>query len=398
MRELLFFLIMCLLQNAVASTFVGNGGNAGDIELQITLGQIQKGFEFINRDKDAGPEKLCICSQGFSGRPICDVLKQLTEDQVLYCSKVIRMKAEDLARVVGKKDQLKLQWTNKEIEVEELGALRGADAVTNQQEQSITIKQDRFLQMNESEKVFLLAHELFHLTSLQGALLKDEGAIGPFKSKDGGRQLLNAMAATLVVLSDEYGVFRSNESTLKRSKSYVQNWLTLGLVGVSTPNDPTTALDIERASGFQLGYRYQVNSDFGVVLDFQNLNGEKKILSTAMAKENRRIFSLGGAYRWFPFSNPLSFSGQSHFVMAATLDLHSGSYEVSDPSIGTSASSSSTGYTFACKYFIPFQSGFWGHAGIAYSGLNYRYNLDNQMNLDYKNNGTSLALGVSYGF
>jgi len=41
MRFFILTLTVLLTQQTFASTFVGNGGNAGDIELQMTLGQVR---------------------------------------------------------------------------------------------------------------------------------------------------------------------------------------------------------------------------------------------------------------------------------------------------------------------------------------------------------------------
>jgi hypothetical protein len=382
----------------MASTFVGNGGNAGDIELQMTLGQVQQSLGFIDRDKDVEGQNLCVCSQSFEGRPVCDVLKQLNSEQVRFCSKFMRLKAADLGRLVAQKDQLSFSWTHQQIEVQEEGALRGADAVTNAKNMSMTLNQKRFLEMDENERVFLISHEMFHLTTYQGATLSDEGDIGPFKGADGGRQFINAMAATVVLQANEYGVFKAYERAEKRSKSYKKNWVTVGYGSVTTANDTSTPYDIEKVTGGQFAYRYQWTPEIGLLAQFSSLKGSKGILSTIEAAENRNILGVGASYRWFPFSNPLTGLGQSHFVFGGTMDLLDAKYEIHDPSSGTTAKTSATGYTLSCNYFIPFDSGLWAYAGVGYSSLQYSYNLANLTNLDYKNNGTTFALGVSYGF
>lgn len=398
MRILIFIFAILSAYQGVASTFVGNGGNAGDIELQMTLGQAQQSLEFVDRDKDLEDQNLCTCSQSFEGRPVCDVLKNLNQEQVRFCSKFMRLKAADLSRLLGQKDQLSFSWTHEQIEVQEGRQRRSADAVTDPKNMSMVLNQKRFLEMDESERVFLVSHELFHLTSYQGAFLSDEGNIGPFKGMDGGRQLINAMAATVVLQAHKYGVFRGYQAAERRSKSYKKNWLSAGYQSVTTENDPSTALDIEKTTGGHFGYRYQWTQEVGFITQFTSLKGSKGILTTAEALEQKNILSLGAAYRWFPFSNPLTGLGQSHFLLGATLDLLNAQYEIHDPSVGTTAKTSSTGYTLLCNYFIPFSSGLWAYAGLAYSSLHYSFNLDNQLNLNYKNDGTAFALGVSYGF
>lgn len=398
MRLLICILGLVFTQAAVASTFVGNGGNAGDLELQITLGQARKSLEYIDTDKDDPELKLCTCSAQFEGRPVCDVLKQLNKEQVNFCSRFVAMKSADLARVLKQKDQLSFTWTHDQIEVQETGRLRGADAVTDPNKMAMTLNQKRFLEMTESERLFLMSHELFHLTNHQGKTLSDEGDIGPFKGADGGRQFINAMAATIVMQASDYGVFRDYAAAQKRSKSYKQTYVSVAYASMSTPNDDTTAFDINRTSGGDLNVRYQLTNEFGVLGHLSVLTGEKTILSTIKAKESRNILGGGVSYRWFPFSNPLTATGQSHFVFSGMLDVLSGTYKYDEEGVGGSASTTTTGLTVGCNYFIPFDAGVWGYAGVSASSLKYSYNLDNQVDLKYKDNGTTFALGVTYGF
>lgn len=398
MRLLIGILGIIFTQQVMASTFVGNGGNAGDLELQITLGQARKSMEYIDKDKDDPDLKLCTCSPQFEGRPVCDVLKQLNKEQINFCARFVAMKAPDLARVLTQKDQLSLSWTHNQIEVQETGRLRGADAVTDPAKMTMTLNQKRFLEMTESERLFLVSHELFHLTTYQGRTLSDEGDIGPFKGADGGRQFINAMAATIVMQASDYGVFRDFSAAQKRSKSYKQTYVSVAYHSMSTPNDDSTSFDINRTSGGDISVRHQLTSEFGVLGHLSSLSGEKTILSTIKAKETRNILGVGVGYRWFPFSNPLTALGQSHFVFSGMLDFLNGTYVYDEQGVGGTAKTSTTGLTVGCNYFIPFDAGFWGYAGVSASSLKYSYNLDNQVDLKYKDNGTTFALGVTYGF
>ncbi|WP_413288648.1 hypothetical protein [Bdellovibrio sp. HCB337] len=398
MRFIILTLTVLLTQQTLASTFVGNGGNAGDIELQMTLGQVQESLYFINRDKDVEGRKLCVCTETFEGRPICDMLKQLNEEQVRFCAQYVEERASEIERILNTKDQVSFSWTHQNIEVQETHSLRGADAVTNPKEMSMTLNQKRFLEMDSDERLFLIGHELFHLTSYQGVTLSDERSIGPFKGADGGRKFINAMAATIVMNAHEYSVFTKYRTAEKRSKSYKQNWLSLSFASITRPNDTTTPYDVENTSGAQLGFRYQFTHELGVLAQYSHFAGDKALMSTIEARETQDILSVGGAYRWLPFSNPLTFAGQSHFVFSGTVDVMKAKYEINDPNIGTTADAASIGYTLSCNYFIPFKSGMWAYAGFGYSSMPYSFNIDNQVTLEYKKAGTTFALGASYGF
>ncbi|MBS1971156.1 MAG: hypothetical protein JSU04_12655 [Bdellovibrionales bacterium] len=398
MRLLIFIFGLISAQHVMASTFVGNGGNAGDIEMQITMGQAQKSLAFIDGNKDNYTADLCTCSSQFEGRPVCDILKKLNQEQTRFCARFVSMKAGDLYRLLSEKGNLSVSWTHDQIEVQEEGRLRGADAVTDPKKMTMTLNQKRFLDLDENERLFLFSHELFHLTTYQGKTLSDEGEIGPFKGPDGGRQFINAMAATVVMQANDYGVLREYAAAQKRSKSYKKTYVSVGYAAMTTPNDTTTAFDVNKTTGAQFGVRYQLTPEFGVLGQMSLLRGEKVVMSTINAKEERNVLGLGASYRFFPFANPLTSWGQSHLVLSATVDLLSGTYKYDEQGVGGSAKTSSTGFTVGCNYFIPFDSGLWAYAGASYSTLNYTYNLDNQVDLKYKDNGTTFALGVTYGF
>jgi len=398
MRFFILTFVLFITQLGMASTFVGNGGNAGDIELQMTLGQLRETFHFTNRDKAEEGHKLCVCTESFEGRPLCDFLKQLNQEQVRFCAQHIEQKASDLATLIANKDLVSFSWTHQPIEVQEGGQLRAADAVTDPRTMLMTLNQKRFLEMDEDERVFLVGHELFHLTSFEGKTLSDEGDIGPFKGADGGRKLINAMAASMVMEAHKYYVFKSYRAAEARSKGYKENWVNVGFGSITLPNDKSTSLDMGTVSGGQMGYRHQWTNEWGGLLQLESLKGEKRILATTKANETRNIFSVGGAYRWFPFSNPLTFWGQSHFVFTGAVDLLSAQYSIQDPAVSTTATASTVGHTLGINYFIPFSSGMWAYGGVAYSSHKYTFTIDNDTLLDYKNNGTAFSIGASYGF
>lgn len=398
MKIFILTLAFIIAQQVQASTFVGNGGNAGDLELQMTLKQMQEIFYFLNRDRDIADQNLCICKEKFAGRPVCDMLKDLNAEQVRFCSKYLTLHAQELEKLADPQGSVNFSWTHQPIEVRENSHLRGVDAVTNFQRKSMILNQARFLQMAPEERVFLIGHELFHLTSHQENPLKDEGEVGPFKGMDGGRKLINAMAATLVMTAHEYQVFSGYRETEKRSKSYKKTWVTLSYGGLQTANNKTTPYDIEDTRGKQLGIRYQWTSAVGFLAQISSLEGEKSLLNSTHVNEQKNILSVGGAYRWFPFHNLLAYSGQSHFVFTGTLDFLSATHKLNDSTIGTTSRTTSNGYSLNAYYYMPFNAGVWAYVGVGYTYLPYKFNLDDQINLEYKNGASNFALGVSYGF
>jgi hypothetical protein len=394
-RLFILILFMVVSSMAGASTFVGNGGNAGDVELEVTVRQVQQTFSAIAKEKAEKKSKLCVCTSEFQGRPLCELLKRLNEEQAQFCANYIREKAPQLAEALGEKEKLKISWTNDPIEVEEGGSLRGADAVTRVQNMTMMINQQRYMAMSDVDRVFLMSHELFHLTSYNGKTLTDEGDIGPFKGVDGGRRFINAMAASLVMQTSENDLFDKYRGAINRSKGYKKFWINADIVSSSTDKDGNSPYYITQHTGGRFGFRYQLTDALGVLAEYSVLQGEKSILTTIKGKETKNIVSLGVAYRWFPFENPLTFAGQSHLVFRGKLDLISARYQLNDPYVGIDDSASTKGSTLDCNYFIPFAVGLWGYGGIGYSTQQYKFE---KLNLEYKNSGLSVMTGVSYGF
>jgi hypothetical protein len=391
-----------------ASTFVGNGGNVGDVELQMTLQQLSETFSIIANNEDEAQKDLCVCTRTYEGRPLCDVLKRLTAPQVKFCSRYVQLKASELALTLKKKDRIQFTWTDEPIQVREgipseragekddreEGRLRSVDAVTNIKDMSMTLNQKSFLQMTPDERTFLVGHEMFHLTSYQGAPLSDEGAIGPFGGSDGSRQFINAMAATLVMTANEFGLFRLSEETLLRSKASKKFWLNLGYDSFSPGLRHDNVFAVESLKGSELGGRYQFDTHWGAVLDYRDLSGERNRMTQIQGKEARQILSLGVSYRWFPQDNPLTFWGQSHAVFALTMDRVNTTYDLTSAHTALKDTAATTGYSLSAKYYFPFRGGFWWYGGLTYSDENVFLP---QIEIDYSG-GPAATLGVSYGF
>jgi hypothetical protein len=408
MKRILALGILLTGAGAAASTFVGNGGNVGDVELQVTINQVQATFaklaekpvvkvktEDDDEDAPAPPPELCVCPAEFQGRPWCELLKKLNPEQVRFCAAYIREKAPELATLLAQKERVKFLWTHEGIDVREGAILRGADAVTDPATLTMTLNQPRYLEMNDVDRVFLMSHEVFHLTRYEDRPLTDEGDVGPFKGSDGGRQLINAMAASVVMQASAYDLFDKYRGAIHRSRGYKKFWLSGGLLLSSTAKDSTSAYYLDQHTGGRIGFRYQLTDGLGILAEYSASQGEKTLVSSVKGKENKNIFSAGLAYRWFLFQNPLTFAGQSHFILNAKADFLNGTYKLSDPWVGLEDHASGRGYSVEVQYFIPFAVGLWGFGGIGYSAQSYKYD---QLGLEYKNAAVTFNTGVSYGF
>ncbi|MCB0366296.1 MAG: hypothetical protein H6624_16445 [Bdellovibrionaceae bacterium] len=397
MRSLFFlfvFLIYCIAgTDSLASTFVGNGGNAGDVELLVTIRQIRGAAKSIN--VEGGRRDLCDCAHTYENHRICEGLNDLDEAQGRFCTQVLRKNSGVLFDLIRTDDAVTVKWTHEAISVKEEGDVRAADAVANPQDKTITLNQARFLELSPSERVFLLAHELMHFTSWEEKRIQDRGSIGPFTSNQGQRKLLNAMAAGLVMEVDRQDLFNQYKKTLKRPQGWKRHWLDLGFGSVNRTGgsiDNTYYLDSYSSTDFS--YRYYWSS-FGLILNSHNGDESDKILTSITASESLSAFGVGLTYRYFPGSDPLTTSGQAQIVASALLEHLTSEYEVSDPFVGIQSKDTSLGLALECKYFIPLKWGMWGFAGGRVSVHDYAHP---DLGLKYESIRYSLNLGASYAF
>lgn len=172
--------------SAQASTFVGNGGNAGDVEWLVTLNQIDLALKWV---EGLDPKQLCVCTETYANHRTCDILNALSPTQVKFCRDTLSGQLPALRELVSSSDRARVNWTYDPIEVRENGRLRAVDAVTDRQQNKISTNPDKFRSMTPNERIFLIAHELFYLTDLNQKPMEDVGAVGPFTDKDGGREI-----------------------------------------------------------------------------------------------------------------------------------------------------------------------------------------------------------------
>lgn len=396
----LSLLFISLWQNqASAWTFVGNGGNAGDIELQAAINQLHETVKMIIKDKNDPDLKLCTCYPKYEGRQMCNTLKQLTPPQVRECAQFIAEAAPRLDELLSQRDQIRFSWTHQSIDVRENGTLRGSDAVTNPTDQSITINQKRFLELDPAERLFLLSHEVFHLTKKDASYLKDEGSAGSFTGPSGGRNFINAMATAIQMEAHDYGTMNNSMALLSRSQAIKKFWLSLGAQQLDLKGEETSAFTVDKTSGAQFSFRYQW-SDWGVLGEYSHLSNKKDILTTIKGEETRDLVAVGVAYRWFPFENPMTFWGQSHLLLMLKAERLTAQYKLNDSTTGTDDKAVSNAWSLGGNYFIPLQYDLWIYAGLGYSAHRYSFEKLNTLGAkaNYASNNTSAALGVSYAF
>lgn len=392
MNKWVWLVLLPLCANA--STFVGNGGGAGDVELAVTKKQIEEGMTAVKKHPDA---LFCKCNSVYEDRSVCEPLRALNEEQRKYCSSALSNQAGELLRLVTNPNAVSIRWTDEPIRVADRGDVRAVDAVTDPGKREVTINLKRFLEMKQFERVFLLTHELLHLTELDGKRLNDEGAVGPFDGDEGGRRLLNAMGSAAAVLPGTYPYdVKKYRARLLRSQSWKPFWIDMNGGQARFATKPAGTFATDDFGRFQMTARYALGN-WVFAIGYRSENSDKRVLDTVDVEEKKDIFSFGLGYRFFFFGDPETFWGQSHLLVQGLVDSVNAKLKLSDTTGGPEFNDEVKvwGGNLSANYYLPVFWGFWGYVGSAYEVHPYKYK---NVNLEYKKNLLSTYLGVAYAF
>jgi hypothetical protein len=377
---------------ASASTYIGNGGSSGDIELTVSMKQIADVFYEVSKE-GAGAD-VCGCSEQFQNHSACDTLTSLTPTQEHLCSDTMKSKALELSDLAYHRERIRIEWTHEQIEVMDNGYRRAADAAADPDQNLITINQERFLEMPAFDRIFLLTHELMHFTLVDGKPLTDEGPLGPFDGPDGSRRYINAVAAAGAMRAEDYGFLRKYRASLDRAQGWKQAWIDLDGEDEKWDGGKSSSFSLPDYHGSTFAFRYYPFKKFGFALAYTSVGQDTQILSSTSASETVRIWSAGPSYRIFPFKDPVSYWGQTQIVLNAFLEYVQSSYSLNDTYVGVDEKTSAWGAGATGAYYIPVWK-FWLSLG---GGIHFRHYQYSDVNVNYDKPLVSTQIGVSYGF
>lgn len=390
MKAIIFAATVLASGAAYASSFVGNGGSPGDVELAVARQQIQGTLQdFTTWEADENP---CVCGPNMERSSMCAYLKDLTAAQIRTCSAFIHEKGPEL-KALFQHGEIQIEWTHEKITVMENGRRRAVDAVANAKTGRLTLDKNRFVEMGAADRIFLLTHEGLHFMKWKGKELVDEGSFDSFSGPEGGRHFINSVAAAVAVGAYESNQISGYQAALNRSKSYKKYWIDASITGMNA-GDSTSNFAVKNLSGTALAFRYSFG-DFGVGVEYTSRTGDKSHLNTIKGDERRVTTAIGAHYRFFPSKDPLSYWGPSHLLLGVKYAQLSGTYKLKDDFISLDDSASVTGLGIDCHYYFPFRSGLWGFVSLSYLQAGVEYS---KVNLRYEGNPTTIGYGVSYGF
>ncbi|OFZ28939.1 MAG: hypothetical protein A2622_12635 [Bdellovibrionales bacterium RIFCSPHIGHO2_01_FULL_40_29] len=376
---------------ALSSTFVGNGGNAKDLELNISLKVISQTLDVIKPDIKS---ELCLCPDSLSSYPVCRSLEKLTKKQIEFCQNFLVENASEISSRIKKTTQF--VWTENSIYVKEKGQNLSVDAITEFKENRITIQKNRFIALPSYERNFLISHEIFHLSTWNKKPIQDEQIIGPFNSETGGRELLNAAAASIVVLSNSKRIAQQHVSDLNRSRKNKKYWIQLDYSGFKAQEDLDTLYIPEDYRGYVFTGKYYFTEEAGFFAKMAHYSAEKTTLDTIKTSDSQNLFGIGGVYRFSPSTNEMSFWGQSYIEGALSFDFLTSEFKLDEDPLHVQEKASSNFLTVQCTYFMPLEHDLWLQAGLGYNSP--RYSLNKEVDAEYSKGRLITNLGVSYAF
>lgn len=414
---LLMLPILNLSQPCLASsTFVGNGGSSQDLELQVSLSQLKDltqviQIKYLNlsqnqsqaqdsaqaqtqiKVQDLSSANLCVCSGEFSDYDFCKILESLTLEQKKYCSSFVKKQNPILAKLLNS-NQVQIHFTNDILQIQNEDENRVVEAIANAKDNSITIQEKKFGKLKSHERIFLLAHEFYHLTDIDGKYIVDHQSYGAFDSKDGGKKLLNAAAAAQTQLAFQNSVISHYSSVINRSRYKKYNYFSTGIFNRQSDVQNSNSFGFKEENGFEFKYRFQP-SVLGFSVSSWTSQSQRKMYNTVNLNESKSSTLLGLTLR-FPIikDSPETFWGQAHYFYDFGVELLNGKYTIKDNYISLTEKARSSSPYLGVSFYIPLRHGVWFYSNLyLYSSkLNYK-------EIDLKTNSRySLNLGVSYGF
>ncbi|MBL7542780.1 MAG: hypothetical protein JNL11_03140 [Bdellovibrionaceae bacterium] len=395
MKWIFAFLISC---STMASTFIGNGGQTGDLELAVSMKQIREAIVRMREVKIETPNRrFCVCPENYRDHQLCETVEKLNEDQKIFCDRFIQTQ---MSKLENASQTTQFEWVKTSIVNQNKVGTRVVDAVARKDKKLIYIDQSRFVDITGSQRMFLITHELFHMDTFDGIKLDDEDPIGPFKNEYGIRDLLNAAAASITLTSIDETVFQDYSRYLSQSRSTGRHWVGLYSASNSLQDDKSTNYKTEMTNGSRFAYQYQFDSlfGFGVTVNIQNQSGNKTIFGSARIDEKRSSKAVGVTYRYFLFNNMDPFTHYWNMFLQFELltERMDATFKMHDEQSQLESSASSTSPVFRVNLFFPIKHGFWLNAGIDFSQHKMYYPREFDYTLVSKT--PNFFLGASYGF
>lgn len=397
MKRILLF-IPLIASLSFGSTFIGNGGQTGDVELAVSLRQVRGAVEHIQTLAKENPQqRFCICPIQYADHSLCEMIKKLNIDQQKYCEQFI---VSQLSKLNTAANATQFEWveTKSMVNSNKVGE-RVVDAVARKDKKMIYIDQKRFISIADTHRLFLLTHELYHMDNFDGRKLDDEDPIGPFTQEYGVRDLLNAAAAGVVLTSLDQSVFQSYSKYLKQSRSSNHHWVGLTWGRSAVEDSKKTNFDTQLSSSARFTYHYHpdFSYNFGLTLHMETSRATRALFSSTKITETRSVSAIGLSYRYFLMNHldPFNHFWSTFLQFEILAEGMRGLVDLSDPYTSQESKATSNSAAARVSIYVPIKYDFWLNAGLDFSQHELYY-----QELDYKlvSKTPNFFFGVTYGF
>lgn len=396
MKWILIFLLFGYFK-LPASTFIGNGGQTGDVELAVSLKQVRAATERIETLQIEQPGKrYCVCPENYTDHNLCEVIQKLTEEQKLYCDNFVTIQLQKLTQAL---QTTQFEWVPSTMVNQNKIGERVVDAVAQKDKKLIYIDQEKFVALTQSKRMFLLTHELFHMDTFQGKNLDDEDPIGPFKYQYGIRDLLNAAAAGVTLTSIDETVFQDYSKYLIQSRSTRRHWISLMTPSTALQDERRTNFDTKMNQGARFSYQYQFQNffNFGLIVHLQNQTGERSLFTSTRIKQRQSTTAVGITYRYFLFNklDPFDHFWNTFIQFEILSERLNANFDMNDNETSEQSSASSAQVAGRISLYFPMKHDFWINTGVSFSDHKVYFP---EFDYNLASNGPTFFLGVAYGF
>lgn len=381
-----------------ATTFVGNGGDGSDYELNAAITRIQKSLRYIDKNRDMfkpheqavnmnerSPdddfvyETLCTCDSSAQTN-MCSSLVYLTTKKSDYCHTFILKNSKKLLSMIAN-NTFSFEWVSSDIQIkhnhsseekkkknsdvsENKKEPRNFDAGVSHDKKIIYINKSKFLDLSGDARVALIGHELGHLLQNENGYIDDDAAAGPYSS---GREFLNVFGASLAVIGPMYMPYREEKTFSRAWKKYY-----FGFRGIERDERNTGLSFIDRkqsGSSFHIAY---IPSFWGIYgetgeLSSSGESGSEASGSTPSSKlYEESSFSytkVGALYRWIPLNHKERWYSQIGILFKLGYLFGSLSASVADDFIKFEEDIDTGGVAAEVEIKIPIIHGFWFDIG-----------------------------------
>jgi hypothetical protein len=379
---------------ADASTFVGNGGNSANLDLALTLAEIRKTNELIFEDPKS--TERCTAEDRHQQYAFWAVLDNLTKKQREFCAEFVLKHSKKIASLAAADGSISFVWSPTDIEIKTESGLKKVQAVANFINRTITIDEDKFIELTETKRVALITHELFHFVKVDEKPLGDSGKIGPFKTTG---QLLDVAGSAIASWSESDGIIGSYGMLNDLSRAFHSWWITMETISIDLGEDNASKL---LTSGNMSGDRFTLRKQFSAIGVYLSQSTLSETVYAGYSDytldiEHKSSFTEAGiTYRAFVSRNPMSYFGQFHFLF--TLGGEFGKHEVSysDGYTTFSDTAEGKGAKLSVDAMFPLYYGFWINVGYGLRQHSYEFET-----LDIKIDdslSTQTTMGLSYAF